>query len=166
MVPNNIGRRCYRCGTDLLQDFVLFRNALFVEERDAGLTRLRQLDLQGQEVRTIAVMIRRMFVAGYQSRSDNPEFRYGYASLTTPTTHYALDIVSGERKMLKRQPVLGDFKPEHYQSQRLWVAAVTVRKFRCHWFIAKIIISRGKTHCWSTVTAPGMSEEPYFASSA
>ncbi len=151
----------------LLQDFVLFRNALFVEERDAGLTRLRQLDLQGQEVRTIAVDDPAYVLwLGTNPDPDNPEFRYGYASLTTPTTHYALDIVSGERKMLKRQPVLGDFKPEHYQSQRLWVAARDGTQIPVSLVYRKDNYQPGQNPLLVYgYGAYGMSEEPYFASS-
>lgn len=108
----------------LLQDFLLFRQSLFVEERIDGLTRLRQLDLNGSEIRTIAVDDPAYVLwLGMNPDPDSPEFRYGYTSLTTPTSQYALNLTTGERKLLKQQPVLGEFKPDNYQSQRIWVTA-------------------------------------------
>ncbi len=48
--------------------------------------------------------------------SVNPEIdsdilRYTYSSLTTPTTVYDYDVRTGERTLLKRDPVMGDFDP-------------------------------------------------------
>lgn len=151
----------------LLQDFLLFRNALFVEEREAGLTCLRQLDLQGQEVRTIAVDDPAYVLwIGTNPDPENTEFRYGYASLTTPTTHYALDIASGERKMLKRQPVLGDFKPEDYQSQRLWITARDGTHVPVSLVYRKDQYQPGQNPLLVYgYGAYGLSEDPYFASS-
>lgn len=37
----------------LFQQFELFENAIVVEEREQGLTRLRQLSLEGEEVRRV-----------------------------------------------------------------------------------------------------------------
>ena len=49
--------------------------------------------------------------------------RWNYASLTTPTTVYDLDLATGERRLMKRDPVLGDFEPAQYRSELLWVDA-------------------------------------------
>jgi oligopeptidase B len=59
---------------------------------------------------------------------SNPELdtaclRYLYSSLTTPTTTYEVDVRSGVRTLLKRQPVLGGFDSEQYCSELLWVPA-------------------------------------------
>jgi oligopeptidase B len=43
--------------------------------------------------------------------------------LTTPLTTYELDLASGERTLLKRQPVLGGYEPERYRTERLWATA-------------------------------------------
>jgi oligopeptidase B len=62
------------------------------------------------------------------SLSANPQLqthlvRYSYSSLTTPTSIYDYDVQSGERKLLKRDPVLGSFSPDDYRTEFLFVPA-------------------------------------------
>ncbi len=54
---------------------------------------------------------------------DTDWVRYSYTSLTTPATVYALNVKTGERKLLKRQPVLGGYDPANYVTERLWAPA-------------------------------------------
>ena len=54
---------------------------------------------------------------------DSAIVRYTYTSLTTPRTTYDYDTRTGERVLLKREPVLGDFDPAHYATEYLWVPA-------------------------------------------
>ena len=44
--------------------------------------------------------------------------------LTTPLTIYDYDVRTGERTLLKREPVLGDFDPANYTSELLWAPDV------------------------------------------
>ncbi|HVC01391.1 MAG TPA: S9 family peptidase [Steroidobacteraceae bacterium] len=53
---------------------------------------------------------------------DNPTMdtalvRYTYSSPTTPTTTYDFDALTGERVLLKREPVVGDFDPARYRTE-------------------------------------------------
>ena len=48
--------------------------------------------------------------------------RYSYTSMTTPVTTYELNVRTGERRQLKRQPVLG-YDPAKYETERLWATA-------------------------------------------
>jgi oligopeptidase B len=52
---------------------------------------------------------------------DTDLLRYGYSSLTTPTTTYEYDMRTRERTLLKRDTVLGGFDPADYVSERLYV---------------------------------------------
>ena len=59
---------------------------------------------------------------------SNPEYttsalRFSYESLNEPPSIYEEDVVTGERRLLKRTPVLGDFDPAQYQSAREWATA-------------------------------------------
>jgi len=59
---------------------------------------------------------------------DNYEYktdllRVTYESLTTPESVYDADLKSGSKRLLKRQEVLGGFRPEDYRAERLWFAA-------------------------------------------
>ncbi len=58
----------------------------------------------------------------------NPEFtsrslRYEYSSLVTPRSVYDLDLDTGDAVLRKRQPVLGDYDPDRYVTQRQWAVA-------------------------------------------
>ena len=62
------------------------------------------------------------------SLGTNPELattwlRYGYSSLTTPTSIYEVEIDSGETRLLKRDPVEGDFDVANYRTELLWAPA-------------------------------------------
>lgn len=151
----------------LLQDFLLFRNTLFVEERFDGLTRLRQLTLEGQPIRDIEVDDPAYTIwIGTNPDPETTEFRYGYSSLTTPVTQYAMDLETGARKMLKRQPVLGDFAPENYESQRIWTIARDGTRVPVSLVYRKDCYRSGQNPLLVYgYGAYGMSEEPYFASS-
>ena len=59
---------------------------------------------------------------------DNPEMntsvvRYGYSSLTTPSSLFEFDLETSSTTLLKQQPVLGDFDQDNYESSRLWATA-------------------------------------------
>jgi len=108
----------------LLQDFEWFDSAILVEERVAGLTRLRQLDPQGQPVRTLQFADAAYVTwLGFNPCPHSGECRYGYSAMARPAGLYALDLASGAQRLLKQQAVLGEFDPEAYTSQRLLLPA-------------------------------------------
>ncbi len=60
--------------------------------------------------------------------STNLEFetgllRFEYESLVTPSSIYEEDLDSGERRLLKQQPVLGGYQPDDWESLREWAVA-------------------------------------------
>jgi oligopeptidase B len=59
---------------------------------------------------------------------DNPEYdstsyRFHYTSLVTPASVYDYQLDGRTRTLRKRQPVLGDFDPDRYESIREWAGA-------------------------------------------
>lgn len=52
-----------------------------------------------------------------------PRLRIGYASFIEPTEVLELDVATGERVLLKRQPVLGGYDPADYVQSREWATA-------------------------------------------
>lgn len=54
---------------------------------------------------------------------DAPRLRIGATSFVTPPRVYDLDLATGERILLKEQPVLGDYRPEDYVEYRDWAVA-------------------------------------------
>ena len=54
---------------------------------------------------------------------DTELLRYAYSSLTTPTTVYDYNVRTGEKVLLKRDPVVGSFDPANYQTEFLFAPA-------------------------------------------
>jgi oligopeptidase B len=54
---------------------------------------------------------------------DSPKLRVGAGSFITPVRIYDLDLVTGERTLLREQPVLGDYRREDYVERRDWAQA-------------------------------------------
>ena len=107
----------------LLEDVDLFEEFLVLSERHNGITQLRIRQWKGPE--HYIEFGEEAFMA---YTSVNPDFdtdwlRIGYASLTTPNTTYDYNMKTKELKLLKREEVLGDFKPENYHSERLYATA-------------------------------------------
>jgi oligopeptidase B len=151
----------------LLQQFELFSAAILLEERQAGLARLRQLDLNGAEVRAVQ-FADPCYVTwlGFNPDPHSTQVRYGYSSLTTPVSTYALDLTLGTQILLKQQPVLGVFDPACYASERLWLQArdgasvpvsLVYRRDR--------FVRGGNPLLVYGYGAYGLSEEPDFSSS-
>src|SRR5262245_55446869 len=62
------------------------------------------------------------------SGSTNAEFdattyRFGYTSFTTPQSVCDYDLVRRDKRLLKRDKILGDFDPDRYVADRAWVTA-------------------------------------------
>ena len=51
---------------------------------------------------------------------ESPKLRIGAGSFVTPVRIYDIDLVTGERTLLKEQPVLGDYRREDYVERRDW----------------------------------------------
>lgn len=51
---------------------------------------------------------------------DSPKLRVGAGSFVTPVRIYDIDLVTGERTLLKEQPVLGGYRREDYVERRDW----------------------------------------------
>ncbi len=54
---------------------------------------------------------------------DAPRLRIGATSFVTPPRVYDLDLATGDRILLREQPVLGDYRPEDYVEYRDWAMA-------------------------------------------
>ena len=54
---------------------------------------------------------------------DSPKLRIRAGSFVTPARVYDLDLATGERTLLREQPVLGDYRPEDYVERRDWARA-------------------------------------------
>lgn len=108
-----------------VDDVDCFRDALVVSERADGLEQLRVIGLSDGVADRVVAMADPTYSAWV---ADNLEFatdrfRFGYTSLTIPVSAYDETFATGERRLVKRTPVLGGYEPDEYTSARLWASA-------------------------------------------
>lgn len=103
--------------------FALFDGFIAVSERSAGLTRLRVLKNDGSQDYVKAEESAYAMGLSVNAEPSTDWLRYTYTSLTTPASTYELNVVTGERRLLKEQPVLGGFDRSNYVTERLWATA-------------------------------------------
>lgn len=108
----------------LLEGIEIFKDHLVLGERKNGLTQIHILKWSDKSEHYLDFG-EEAYVA---NMSTNPDFdttllRYNYTSLTTPRSIYDYDMVSGEKKLLKQQEVVGDFDPDNYITERHFATA-------------------------------------------
>ncbi|MDP9011737.1 MAG: S9 family peptidase [Pseudomonadota bacterium] len=108
-----------------IEEFEVFKSFIAYSARSGGLRKIGiRRALQGAEEHFIT-----SDEPSYTtSISVNPEMdseilRYCYSSLATPTTVYDYDMRTGEKTLLKRDPVLGNFDPSDYETELLFAPA-------------------------------------------
>jgi len=105
-----------------IEDFELFDGFTAIAERSQGLERLRLLKSDGKEEYVKADETAYSMGLSVNSEPDTSWLRYGYTSMTTPATTYELNTATGERRLLKQQPVIG-YDASKYATERVWATA-------------------------------------------
>ncbi|MGH9465873.1 MAG: S9 family peptidase [Terriglobales bacterium] len=108
----------------LLEGVELFKDYAVAAERYQGLERLRVLDFEEGDWKTVAVPepVYSMWPSS-NPEFDTLQFRYQYESPITPASIFEYDMAGGTSKLLKQQPVLGGYDPARYRCERLWATA-------------------------------------------
>ena len=107
-----------------IDNLTFFANHLVVSEKEGGLNYLRVIDMKTHQSHRI-----QMAESDYALfLGTNPEFntstvRFNYQSMVTPSSIYDYDMNTRERKLLKQQPVLGEFSSKNYEARRIWAVA-------------------------------------------
>jgi len=105
----------------------VFVNHLVLGERKAGLTNIRVINLKrsGDPAKADEYLDfgEPAYVAGI---GYNPDFntnvlRFGYSSLTTPSSTFDYNMDTKVKTLLKQQEVLGGFDKSKYESERIYV---------------------------------------------
>ena len=107
----------------LLEGIDIFKDHLVVEERKEGLNQIRIKRWDGSMDEYLEFNDP-AYTAGTRSNPDfNTEIlRFGYSSMTTPSSTYDHNMRTGERTLLKQQEVIDEnFSPDNYTSERLMV---------------------------------------------
>jgi oligopeptidase B len=107
-----------------VEDFEIFREHLVVSERKEGLLQLRIRPWSGEGEHYVEFG-EPAYVAYPQANFefDTPILRYGYSSMTTPSSVYDYDTRTREKTLLKREEVLGGFDTANYRTERISVPA-------------------------------------------
>ena len=105
-----------------IDGFELFDGFTAIAERTQGLERLRLLKPDGSEDYVKVDEPAYSMGLSTNAEHDTDWLRYSYTSLTTPNTTYEVNTRSGERRLLKRDPVL-NYDSGKYVTERLWATA-------------------------------------------
>ena len=153
--------------TDVLfEDMDIFKNYLVLSERKDGITQLRIRPWEGTEH-----YINFPEDAYVAYTSINPEFdtetlRFGYTSMTTPSSTFDYNMKTKERELLKEQEVLGEFNKDDYKSERIMVTARDGARVPVSMVYHKDFKKDGQQPILLYAYGSyGNSMEPYFSSS-
>ena len=107
-----------------IEGFEIFKNYLVVEERTNGLIQMNIKAWDKSEDYYLPFN-EETYTAG---SGTNPDFdtdilRYGYTSLTTPTSVIDFNMKDKTSEVKKEQEVLGTFDKDNYVSERIWAEA-------------------------------------------
>ncbi|WP_149195828.1 S9 family peptidase [Luteimonas suaedae] len=105
-----------------IEGFELFDGFTAIEERSQALERVRVIKPDGSEEYVKADEPAYSMGLSVNAEPDTEWLRYGYTSMTTPSTTYEVNVATGERRLLKQQPVIG-YDPARYVTERLWAEA-------------------------------------------
>lgn len=107
-----------------IQDMVVFKDYLALNERRDGLRLIRVLPWQDMANATIIATDESAYVASFEVNveQDTKLLRYAYSSLTTPRTVYAYNMATAEQELLKRAPV-PNYDASLYETTRTWATA-------------------------------------------
>ena len=106
-----------------LEGIEVFKNHLVVQEKNQGLTQIRIINQT-----TKAEHYLNFGEPAYDANiGANPDFetavlRYGYTSLTTPSSTFDYNMNTKAKELKKQQTVLGGFDKNNYVSERVFVS--------------------------------------------
>ena len=143
----------------------VFRNYMVISETKNALSQLRIINLRDKSQYYIS-----FDEAAYTASINiNPEFntdtlRFSYSSMTTPVSIFDFNMGTKDRVLMKQIAVLGGFKKEDYQSDRLWATGRDGTKIPVTIVYKKGIERNGKSPLLLYAYGSyGISMSPYFS---
>jgi oligopeptidase B len=108
----------------MLEDVDVFAGHYVVHERADGLLRLRVTDLASGDSHHVEFPEPAYEVSGdVNAEFTTSDYRLRYQSFVTPASVYDYAVTGRRLALLKRTPVLGDFDPGRYRSERIHATA-------------------------------------------
>lgn len=151
----------------LLEDIEIFKDYLVVNERQNGLNQLRIISWNGAED----------YYLDFESETytaqlgNNPDFesetlRYGFNSLTNPSSVINYNFKTKEKTVKKEQTVLDpNFNKDNYQSKRIWATARDGEKIPMSIVYKKGMTLNGQNPVLQYAYGSyGSTIDPYFSS--
>ncbi len=148
----------------LLEDFEFFRDYLVLTERKDGLVQLRVRPWSGQN--EYYLDFGEPAYLAYVSTNlefDTPVLRYGYTSLTTPSSTYDYDMKTRQKTLLKRDQILGGFDPANYVTERFYTTARDGARVPVS-LVYRKVIARPAPLLLTGYGSYGSSSDPTFSS--
>jgi oligopeptidase B len=150
----------------LLENIEEFRDFIVLSERKDGLIRLRVRNLNDHSEHYIdfGESAYTAFI-GRNPEYNSPTIRYIYTSLTTPVSTYDYDVAKKEKKLMKRDEVIGGYDPQDYVTERFYVTARDGTKIPLSLVYKKGLVKDGKSPLeLYGYGSYGASEDPGFSS--
>ena len=151
-----------------IDNFEVFGSFIAIEEHSDGLQKLRYFNPDCKN----PCLVKTDEAAYSMLMDDNPEpgtdwLRYTYNSMTTPTSTIEINIKTGEKRVLKQEPVLGGFDADNYVTERVWAPAKDGTKIPVSLVYRKGFKKDGTGALLQYAYGSyGMSMDPYFNLSA
>ncbi len=149
-------------GVDLFKDFYA------IAERSDGLSRIRVMPAKGDPSYVQADEPAYAMGLSVNAEPNTDWLRYSYSSLATPPSTFELNVKTGERKLLKEEPVLGGFDKTNYIVERSWAPARDgVTKIPVSIVYRKGLVKDGSAALWQYAYGSyGSNSEPVFSPTA
>lgn len=109
----------------LLEGFEIFNDFFVLEERERGLLQIKIIESKSGDSHYLPFSDPTYTAyIGTNMEFDTQKLRFGYTSLTKPSSTYEYDMKEKTTILLKEQEVLGGkFFKENYTSERIWAHA-------------------------------------------
>jgi len=154
--------------TVFIEGMELFNDYLVVNERADGLLGLRVIPWATPDKSTVIKSDEPAYTAMLSTNAEQNtnRLRYTYTSLTTPMSVYEVNMQTGQRKLLKQQPVLGGFKRDRYVTERTWATARDGSRIPVSLVYRKDTPRDGTAPLYQYAYGSyGLPSDPYFSSS-
>lgn len=150
----------------MLNGLAIFNKFLVTTERENGLNRIH-VQAWDKSKDYFVKFEEQVYDVGLGTNVDfdAEQLRYGYTSLTTPSSVFEINMETQKKTLLKQQEVLGDFNKDDYATQRLWATAKDGTKVPVSIVYKKTTKLDGTAPLWITgYGSYGSSYDVYFSS--
>ena len=157
----------------LLEGLEIFRNFLVLEERTNGQNFIRVINQKTKEEHYMVFESETYDCwSSLNVDFDTEILRYGYTSMTTPSSVFDYNMATRDKVLLKQQIVLGGYDESLYDSKRIWATARDGKKVPMSIVYKKDasdsassrIVSKARPTLLYAYGSYGHSLDPYFSS--